>query len=167
MYRKLGATLENRGKWFLKNAFKVNYRIVSKEHIKHAILNATGKTPYLADRKYYLTDWETCLQLLKYDWVDKKKYLTDRYDCDNFSDSLAARMAEIYDLNNFGRLTCNGKKLKTGETFGHRASIAVDSDLNVYAIEPQTDEYVKIKRGKPIILEKLNWELTPTYIELN
>ena len=85
LYKKLGATLIDKGIWFLKTAHNVKVKkiITWKELVD--ILNKKYKVPrdkiICADGEYHLTDWQTWQSLIEYDWTDKRKYRKAVYDC--------------------------------------------------------------------------------------
>ena len=159
MFKKLGAVLIENGQKFLKKAFNVKSKMVEGSKIK-SFLGSLGFQPhkiYLADRKYYLSDWQTMREIIIYDFVDRKKYLTDRYDCDNFSDTFASHLAEIYGLNSIAK----AKRIqmidaKTGKHKAwHRANVILvlnGAELKAYLFEPQTDRVIDIKPDRRYIL---------------
>lgn len=151
IYRIFGSQLEDRAHKIKKAAFKINYTIMDNRLITDIIKQKTGLTPYCKDRKYWTTDLETINQILEYDWINKKKYISEQRDCDDFADYLNSYMSWVYGLNNFGRFT-NTMIYKDGRKEPHRASIFITSDNSMYALEPQTDEIIKVEKNKDIII---------------
>jgi len=170
LYRKLGATLIIRGQWFLRNAFKIKDYQRDGNQIKLFINQTLGLSLnriILTDRKYWLTDWETWLKLIEYDWTEKKKYLTDRYDCENFANSFSARMAEIYNLNSAGSFYNKIYNKKTGRFINwHRANMIVairEGNLELYAFESMfgtPKDWIKIEKPSQKIIIR-NWRYVP------
>ena len=170
LYKYLGAMLLDKGKAFLKLAFSVKITSVMRSQDLNNMLKKIGVGSWLADNKYYLTDIETWKDIIKYDWTDKRKYLEDRGDCDNYSGTFHARMAEIYGLNTAGDAkSIDITDKDTGKhLFWHRANVIVATDKGVpklYAYEPQTDEIAELT-GKSINLRK-NWIYNFRLIEYN
>ena len=171
LYKFLGANLLSQGEWFLAKAH--NVKITQKIDRKTLInfLNDLGlKTVVGADNKYFLTSWEVWKSLFHYDWIDQKKYLVDARDCDNFAKAFSARMSIIYGLNTAGEAknidVLDSKTEK--HLFYHRANLIVATSngiLQAYAFEPQTDEYVLVKKNQPTIFESRNWLFKWGYFE--
>jgi len=145
LYRFLGQQLGIKSCQFLEGAFNIKPVVRSKSELVQTVKDKAGIPAYSADKEHYFTDWETWKQLLEYDWTDKKKYLTDRYDCDNFAGSFCARMAEIYGLNTAGRLYCDVYDKDTGVKINpHVAVLIIDKDKRVFLMESQTDNLIEI-----------------------
>ena len=56
----------------------------------------------VSDGKYYTVSEERWKEIIKNDFIEQKKYLIDRYDCDDYSRSFVARVIENYGLNACG-----------------------------------------------------------------
>ena len=56
----------------------------------------------VSDGKYYTVSGERWREIIKNDFVERKKYLVSRYDCDDYSRSFVARVIENYGLNACG-----------------------------------------------------------------
>ncbi len=146
LYKYLGTQLGIRSVKFLKTAFNVKSTPITRQQLQDIVKARTGITAYCLDRKYYVTDWEVWKGLIEHDWTDKKQYLHDKYDCDNFSNSFCARMSEIYDLNSAGKLRCDVYRADNGEKIaGHLAVLIVTTDGKVFLYESQRDTYLEIK----------------------
>lgn len=149
-YKKLGNTLIEKGVWFLQHAFKVKPKTTTGAYLKGLIVAKTGLTnTRLADRTYYYTDIDTIKDILKYDLVDEKKYEAEKYDCDDFAQTIYAIFRYVFELNSMG--TARGIKMvseTTGETLGyHRANIFIAEDngvIKLYYLEPQNDDIKEI-----------------------
>jgi len=175
IFRNLGAELVKRGHWILKTAFNIKTNTIPKNTLRNFISDQTGLSEdkiICHDNKYYLTDWQTWQEIIKIDWTNEKKYLKDRYDCDNFANSFQARMAEIFGLNSAGRFSVAIYDVNTDKKIGyHRASIIICSNngiLRAYAYDPMTgmeDKFCLIEKGKDIIIK--NWQYLPKFISFN
>ena len=170
LYKFLGASLIDQGQRFLAKAHHVKItQTISGATLSNFLKGLGLEKVYNADHKFCLTSWKTWESLIKYDWVDRKKYLAERRDCDNFADAFAAQMSVIYGLNTAGR--ARGIKIidaNTGKFLNyHRANLIVatgeSGNLVAYALEPQTDEYAMIKKNQPVTLR--NWLYQWNYFE--
>ena len=56
----------------------------------------------VSDGKYYTVSEAKWREIIKNDFVERKKYLATRYDCEDFSRSFVARVIENYQLNSVG-----------------------------------------------------------------
>lgn len=172
--RTMGLTLLDSGKKMLKSTYKIKYTKVGKVELEKFISKITGiKTDSISmqDQQYFLTEWSTWKKIINYDWLDKKQYISDQFDCDNFADSFKARMAEIYGLNTAGRFSNYLYNKITGKEIGaHRANIIVALEKNAlvaYMYEPMNDGFCKIEVGKKVENPLNNWEYRGHYIALN
>ena len=166
LYRNLGSQLISKGKWFLNKAIPVKKKVFTSEMVLRRVHTLTGIAPAMADRKFYATDMDTWNLIIEYDWTNKKKWIEDYFDCDNFSGSFTAHAADIYGLNTAGRFTCELTDPVTDKHIGyHRAAIIVDKELDCWLLETQTDGLVKIIKGVYPVIGK--WKYKPTYISFN
>jgi len=56
----------------------------------------------VSDGKYYTTTYGKWREIIANDFIERKKYLVTRYDCEDFSRSFVARVIENYQLNSVG-----------------------------------------------------------------
>ena len=56
----------------------------------------------VSDGKYYTVSERRWREIIENDFVERKKYLVTRYDCEDFSRSFVARVIENYQLNSVG-----------------------------------------------------------------
>ena len=166
LYRSLGSQLINQGKLFLNKATRVNKKIFHPVSMYLAVEGATGKTPVLYDERFHTTDIETWKTIIENDWTNKRKYVAEIFDCDNFAGAFCAYCADIYGLNTAGRFTVELVNAKTGKHIGyHRAVIIVDKELDCYLLESQTDKMVKIESGVMPVIG--TWGYKVNYISIN
>jgi len=156
--RQFGVALNRAGINIIKDAFHINPVRISYDEMLTFLQDITeNKLNYisLADQNYYLIPWEQWKQIIEVDWTDKKKYLKDRFDCDNFAFLFAARMAEIFDINSAG--VAHGKV-----NIGHFWNAIVVKDnmgnLRLYYYEPMKDLYTEFKKGSQPIMG--SWSYT-------
>lgn len=158
-YKKLGNTLIDKGAWFLQKSFDLNPEKVSGVFIRGLVSGKTGISPnniYLADDIYYCVDLDKIKEILQYDLISEKEYESEKFDCDDFSQTIYAIFRYVFELNSMG--TARQVEIvdpKTGKNTGwHRANLFVAKENGVYGVfylEPQTDTIVELG-GKEIEL---------------
>ena len=79
-------------------------KCVSAEEITKKIneLYPDVKIKSVSDKHYYTVSESKWKEIIKSDFVNYKKYLSDRFDCDDFSRCLVSRVIENYHLNAIG-----------------------------------------------------------------
>ena len=83
-YKKLGATLIEKGQWFLKKAFKVK---VVNRITKIDIINLLVSKGFFVNKMrftdfwYDVIDLEVMKEIIEYSWVDRKEYVSETFDC--------------------------------------------------------------------------------------
>lgn len=85
---------------------------------------------YISDHEYWLCSKQDIDTILTYDKTNKAKYVSEQYDCDDFSYRLMGQLS-----------TPTWAKIAFGIiwTDKHAFNIMVDDQLQVWFIEPQTD----------------------------
>ena len=94
---------------------------------------------YPLDAKYWVCDREEFNKIVKWDWTDNKKYVAEKYDCDNFAFSFKAMVDRRFGVNNVG--------LVIDYSGGHAYNIIVFNDGTVRLFEPQTDKWPRLGTG--------------------
>ena len=97
--------------------------------VKHLPLDNS----YTACSKKEFQEW------IEWDWVDKKQYVKDKYDCENFAFSFKARTDRRFGINTVG--------LVIDYSGGHAYNVVLFTDSPPLLYEPQTDEWVYIGEG--------------------
>ena len=96
---------------------------------------------YLSDGLYKAMDKQIMIDFLEKDNTDKYNYVTEFFDCDDFSNRLYGQFSTPeYAGYPFGILWVFFKN-KSG---GHAINIFVDNELTVWVVEPQTDDIFRI-----------------------
>jgi len=152
---------------------KPNPTTITKQELKDFLTGLGLPVPACHDELYYVDNWSKWLKAIEIDWTNTHRYLSNQYDCDNFSSSFNARMAEFYGWNTAGRYSIKLYEPGTDKFIGyHRASIIVakneNSNLVAYAYDPMTgmnDEYTKITQDA--ITQIKNWQYVPRFISFN
>lgn len=92
------------------------------------------------DSKYFLPTQDEMIKFIDWDWVDKKKYIADMFDCENFAFWFKARADGVMHRNNVGWIIdWTGKH-------GYNCIVLPDGDLWIF--EPQNDHYWSIDEHK-------------------
>ena len=88
------------------------------------------------DSKYFLCDEKDMKAIIEWDWTDNKKYVKEKYDCDNFAFSFKAMVDKRFGLNNVG--------LVIDYSAGHAYNVIVYKDGTVKVFEPQSDRFPRM-----------------------
>ena len=86
------------------------------------------------DAKYWACSKQEFQDWIIWDWTNKKKYITDAYDCENFAFSFKARCDRRIGIN------CVG--LVIDYSGGHAYNVVVFPDSPAELYEPQNDNWV-------------------------
>ena len=87
------------------------------------------------DGKYFICDEKAMKAIIDWDWTDNKKYVIDKYDCENFAFSFKAMVDKRFGLNNVG--------LVIDYSGSHAYNIIVFKNGSVKIFEPQSDRWAK------------------------
>jgi hypothetical protein len=90
------------------------------------------------DRHYKTTTFDEYDRFIQWNMVDKRQYISDYYDCDDFSLSL---MGEI-TIPEWSALAFGILFTKTPDA-AHAVNVFIDNDREVWIVEPQTDAIFK------------------------
>ena len=88
------------------------------------------------DNKYLVTNLKDMKKIIEWDWTDNRKYIAEKYDCDNFAFSFKAMVDRKFNVNNVG--------LVIDYSAGHAYNIIVFNDGTVKLFEPQSDKWPRI-----------------------
>jgi hypothetical protein len=86
---------------------------------------------YINDYEYRLCSKEDIAQFLRQDWTNKKDYVKEEYDCDDFSYRL---------MGQFSVKDWSGIALGIVWTDLHALNCLIDNNGKFYFIEPQSDK---------------------------
>lgn len=108
---------------------------------------------FALDSKYWIPIREKFDEILKRDLLNYKKYESEKFDCDDFALAIAAHFRELYNLNCVGIvLSYSG-----GHAF-NLVGIYENEDVNLYILEPQTDELMRPPSPNPMYkIETVIW----------
>ena len=92
------------------------------------------------DSKYWACSKKEFQDWITWDWTNKKKYISEQYDCDNFAFNFKARVARKFGVNSVG--------LVIDYSGGHAYNLIVFSDGTWKIFEPQNDRWPTIRTGQ-------------------
>jgi len=111
-----------------------------KDMLKRDVSKAIGgaKMTWL-DNKYVAVSEKEFQKIIDWDWTDNKKYVAEKYDCDNFAFSFKARVDRKFHINTVG--------LVIDYDGGHAYNIIIFSNGTSKIFEPQSDSWPKKGSG--------------------
>ena len=95
---------------------------------------------YIADEEYFCTPKDEAEQIITRSSLDRKTWVRERFDCDDFALILKARFAEAaYACGSRRRAHCFG--IVAGYLPGpHAINWMINNDKKLRFVEPQSDE---------------------------
>lgn len=166
--RKLADLHYNISKAYARSAFDIRPVDINKaDLLKLLVDNKVSESYSMADKKYRLTDFETWKAIIAMDWSDKREYIYDIFDCDNFAFLFSARIADYFELNSAGTAFGSIYDKNTGKYIGEHAFNIIVTQENlgnkkIIVYEPMTDGYCEFEKGKDIIIG--NWIYKPRWL---
>ena len=159
--KTIGSSLVRIGTKMIQSSFSLKPTEVIAHQVRTFLQGYGYKNNVtLSDGKYRLVPFYQWKEIIKIDWTDKKKYLTDFYDCDNFAFLFAARMAEIFELNSAGVAHGHIYNKDTGKWIaGHFWNVIVSNDFKLWFYEPMKDLYERDLPNQRTIIE--DWDYYP------
>ena len=150
------------------NRFKVDYidpplMTTKEEKTDSWVYNQLNDAEFLndgiqrlhLDAKYWACSKQEFQDWITWDWTNKKRYLSEEYDCDNFAFSFKARCDRKIGINTVG--------LVIDYSGGHAYNVVVFTDAPAELYEPQNDSWVI--KGDGISRNEM-YKLTHGYIIL-
>ena len=92
------------------------------------------------DSKYWVCSKQEFEDWIEWDWTNKKRYIAEEYDCDNFAFSFKARCDRKIGINSVA--------LVIDYSGGHAYNLVVFSDAAPELFEPQNDSWRKKGESK-------------------
>jgi len=114
-------------------------RLINRDEVWEVLSGVHASSFSHYDNYYKLTTVDELKRFLKFDDTDKLVYLPEWRDCDNFSLLLAARVQRWAPGLCFGMLQIRIEIFNTPICY-HFLNVFIDDELNLWKIEPQTDE---------------------------
>lgn len=91
------------------------------------------------DGTYYLCSQDDMAKIIGWDWTDAKRYVAERFDCDDFAWHFKARVGYCFLLNQVGWVS--------DFTSRHAYNVIPFPDGEAWFFEPQSDRRVEIGSG--------------------
>lgn len=105
------------------------------DDINKTINNIVAQRPQVRritlDGRYYTCSKSDFLKIIAWDWVDRRKYIAQKFDCENFAIVFHAHCALMFDLNSVG--------IVIDWSSAHGYNNFIDNLLDHYLEEPQSD----------------------------
>ena len=154
--RKMGVILCESGMRMIRSAFSLKPEMrrfwylekFFKEQGIKARLNP-------ADNDFYFTNWETMKKIIEVDWISQKKYVKEKFDCEDFAYAFKSHLSEIYGLNGIGVSHGHCYDLTGKWKYGHFWIVLPTIDngkFNLHWLESINDKWVEHKIGRKIII---------------
>jgi hypothetical protein len=102
------------------------------------ILSQYSSQVYVSDNSFSLTDLESCQKFVEETKVQYQTWVNDHHDCDNFSFELMGYFSEGMWSYVFG----------IAWSSEHAFNFFIDQNKQLYVVEPQTDNFIKIEDAK-------------------
>ena len=117
---------------------------VEKNYVYNALKDAgfltSGMKRLHLDSKYWACSKKEFQDWIRWDWTNKKKYVAEEYDCDNFAFSFKARCDRKIGINTVG--------LVIDYSGGHAYNVVAFTDSPAKLYEPQSDRWVEPNASK-------------------
>tara|TARA_Y100000310_G_scaffold307796_1_gene350187 strand:- start:681 stop:1157 length:477 start_codon:yes stop_codon:yes gene_type:complete len=110
------------------------------KQMKDAGFLTSGMKRLHLDSKYWACSKKEFEGWIKWDWTNKKKFIAEEYDCDNFAFSFKARCDR--------KLGINTVALVIDYSGGHAYNLVCFTDAPAELYEPQSDRWVKPNDSK-------------------
>ena len=157
--RSLGQTLIKAGYKMIVSAFNIQPKLVFYNEIVNLISTKLNCESSLLDSNYYLIDFVTWKDIIACDWlVDTKKWIADKFDCDNWSYAFASHISELFDISvacMYGEIFNKDTKKSLGYHYWNTILTKELDGLHLYFYEPENNQYVEIIGQSQIIIG--NW----------
>ena len=86
------------------------------------------------DNKYWTCSKEAFQEIIDYNTLNEKQYVSEQYDCDNFAFTFKAQVGLNHNLNNVGLVIDNSG--------GHAYNVVIFDDGTAELFEPQNDRWI-------------------------
>lgn len=166
---KLGVILITNGEQFLRNYFKVSPKMSqTKNEFSEWISENIFKGESLWDEKFYFESIDFWNSLMQIWWGQKKQYIVDTFDCDNFARHFQSSMSLYFGLNSAGVASGSVYNSITGKFISRHAFNVIvveeNGSLKPYLFEPM-DNAITPWTGQKTHLG--NWLYEIDWIDFN
>ncbi len=98
------------------------------------LLRKYADNVWLSDGTFQLVDTQNLRDFLASDSINKRQYIAEKHDCDDYSYELMGHVSDWNPDNTFGIVWGNNVN---GD--GHAWNFFIDENKNIKYVEPQTD----------------------------
>ena len=130
---------------------------IDKNDVYNALRDAgfltSGMKRLHLDSKYWACSKKEFQDWIRWDWTNKKKYISEQYDCDNYAFSFKARCDRKIGVNTVA--------LVIDYSGGHAYNLVIFTDSPAELYEPQSDRFVSMGTG---ISKNEVYKMTDGYI---
>ena len=130
---------------------------LEKNDVYHALKDAgfltSGMKRLHLDSTYWSCSKKEFQDWIRWDWKNKKKYISEQYDCDNYAFSFKARCDRKIGVNTVA--------LVIDYSGGHAYNLVIFTDSPAELYEPQSDRFVSMGTG---ISKNEVYKMTDGYI---
>ena len=157
-YDRLGNELIKNGQLFKKKVFDIKKNsiyTIDKAQIINMLKNLGFSSFAFADRTYHYLDLEVMKGIIANDWTDKREYISEKFDCDDYALAFKSHMAEIYLINGIALAKHIKVTLSNGEKIYHRAVVFLAKDkglISLFLMESQNDNVIQITHNRELAL---------------
>lgn len=106
--------------------------------MRRSLIGGDGMYIVPCDTDYWILDGVGWQHSLDFTGVDKKRYISERFDCDNFAIVLAAIMADKFQINSVGIVF----DFSGGHAYAVLPVRQEDGSIEMVILEPQNDQYI-------------------------
>ena len=106
--------------------------------VKRSSVGGDGMYVVPCDTKYRILDGTGWGGVLDYTGVDKRRYISEFFDCDNFAIALAAVCAMKFQINSVGIVL----DFSGGHAYAVLPVRQENGSIEIVILEPQNDQYI-------------------------
>ena len=125
-----------------RNLIESHVSIATRDEIiqafRHSPIGGDGMYVVPCDTQYRILDGTGWGAALNYTGVDKRQYISEFFDCDNFAILLAAVCAMKFHINSVGIVL----DFSGGHAYAVLPVRLADGSIKILILEPQNDEYI-------------------------
>jgi hypothetical protein len=131
----------------LRECLKRERQATKPYSLSYVLRKRTGcRNIYMSDKRLDLLTKQEVTEFLRIDQEDKREYVHESWDCDDFARSLYCNAKSYF-------IYTHKKNAAFGLLWTRRYAFCffVDNDLDIYYIEPQNDQYIDLP-SKPLFM---------------
>ena len=109
---------------------------ISGNKVREILKKCNTNNLWIGDEVFKLIDTNDLIEFLKNNPVNKRKYITEFHDCDDFCYELMGNVSTWYPEGSFGMVWGNRAK----DNVAHVRNFFINEINEIMYVEPQTDE---------------------------